>query len=63
MDSDALVQHIAAALDTHASGGERALKIVWRVLREALSAGQLAEFERHIPKDVAVFLGRREQGS
>ncbi len=60
MDRDALVQHVGAALGTHAPEGARALRIVYRVLKEAVSPGQIAEFETHIPKDVVAFLEREE---
>ena len=58
MDRDAFLQHIAATLGTHAPEGERVLRTVYRVLKEAVSPGQIAEFEAHIPKDIAAFLER-----
>lgn len=58
MNLDALVQRIAAALGVHAREGERALRAVYRVLGEAVSTGQLAEFEARLPKDLAAFLER-----
>ena len=58
MDRGAFVQHVAAALGVHAADGERALRIVYRVLKEAVSPGQVAQFEAHIPKDIASFLER-----
>jgi uncharacterized protein (DUF2267 family) len=58
MDRDAFVQHLAAELGTHAPDGERALRAVYQVLKEAVSPGQIAEFEAHIPKDIAAFLER-----
>jgi len=56
MDRGAFVQHVAAALGVHAADGERALRIVYRVLKEAVSPGQIAQFEAHIPKDIAAYL-------
>lgn len=56
MDRGAFVQHVAAALGVHAADGERALRIVYRVLKEAVSPGQVAQFEAHIPKDIAAHL-------
>jgi uncharacterized protein (DUF2267 family) len=56
MDRDALIQHVAAALEAHAAVGERALRAVYRVLRQAVSPGQIAEFEAHVPTDIASFL-------
>ena len=60
MDSQALVQHIGAALGGHAADGERALRIVYRVLKEAVSPGQIAQFGAHIPKDIAGHLEKKE---
>lgn len=59
MDWDALVQRVAAALGVHATEGERALRAVYRVIKEAVSPGQLAEYEARLPKDLAVFLERQ----
>jgi uncharacterized protein (DUF2267 family) len=56
MDREALIQHVAAALDAHAAQGERALRTVYGVLKQAVSPGQIAEFEAHVPGDVALFL-------
>jgi uncharacterized protein (DUF2267 family) len=58
MDRNALFQHVGAALGAHAAEGRRAVRAVYAVLRAALSAGQIAEFEAHVPKDVAAFLAR-----
>ncbi len=58
MDRGAFVQHVAAALGVHAADGERALRIVYRVLKEAVSPGQIAQFGAHIPKDIASLLER-----
>jgi uncharacterized protein (DUF2267 family) len=38
---------------------ERALRAVYRVIKEAVSPGQLAGYEAHLPKDLAVFLERQ----
>lgn len=45
MDREALIQHIAAALDVHVPEGRRALLAVWSVLRRSVSQGEIAEFE------------------
>ncbi len=58
MDLNAFVQHVAAGLGTHAHGGEHAVRVVYRALREAVSPGELAKVEAYLPKDVADFLGR-----
>jgi uncharacterized protein (DUF2267 family) len=60
MDRDTLVQRIAAALGVHAREGERVLRAVYRVLGEAVSAGQLAEYKACLPKDLAAFLEERQ---
>jgi uncharacterized protein (DUF2267 family) len=59
MDPDTLVQRVAAALGVHAPEGERALRAVYRVIKEAVSSGQLAAYEACLPKDLAVFLERQ----
>ena len=56
MDRDAFVQHVGAGLGTHAAGGERAVRVVYRVLREAVAPGEMAKVQAHLPKDVAGFL-------
>jgi uncharacterized protein (DUF2267 family) len=56
MDHDALIQHIGAALEAHASEAERALTCVWSVLRKAISAGEVADFQARVPQDVASYL-------
>jgi uncharacterized protein (DUF2267 family) len=56
MDLDTFLQHVAAGLGTHAPEGERALRVVYRALREAVSAGDLAKVEAHLPRDVVGFL-------
>jgi uncharacterized protein (DUF2267 family) len=56
MDVDTFLQHVAAGLGTHALEGERAVRVVYRALREAVSPGELAKVEAHLPKDVVGFL-------
>jgi uncharacterized protein (DUF2267 family) len=56
MDREALVQHVAAALDVHAPEAQSAVQAVWRAIRQTVAAGELAEFEARVPKDVAAFL-------
>jgi uncharacterized protein (DUF2267 family) len=56
MDPDTLVQRVAGALDTHAPEGTRATRVVYRVLKEAVSPGQIAEFEADLPRRLVVFL-------
>ena len=58
MDHEALLQRIGAALGVHASEAERALTCVWSALRKAISAGEIADFEARVPKDVASYLAR-----
>jgi uncharacterized protein (DUF2267 family) len=58
MDHEAFTQRIGAALGAHASTAEKALTAVWGVLRRAISAGELADFQARIPKDVAAHLAR-----
>lgn len=58
MDREAFVQHVASALRTHVPEAARALRVVYGVLKEALSPGQITEFEARIPKDIALFLER-----
>ncbi len=58
MDLDTFLQHVAAGLGAHVPESERAVGVVYRVLREAVSSGELAEVEAHLPKDVVGFLGR-----
>ena len=59
MDPDTLVQRVAAALGVHAPEGERAVRVVYQVLKDAVSPGQLAEYEARLPNDLAVFLERQ----
>ena len=58
MDHEAFVQHIGVALEAHASKAEHALTSVWSVVRKAISAGEIADFQARIPKDVAAHLAR-----
>ena len=58
MTREAFVQHIGAALGVHAPEAERALKVVYPVLGQAVSAGELADFEARLPEEIAAFLGR-----
>lgn len=60
MDRDALIQHVGAALDAHAPEAERALRSVYAVLRKAISAGELDDFEAKLPPDLVAFLTRLE---
>lgn len=60
MDRDAFLQHIASGLDTHVTEAERALHVVYRVLREAVSAGQIAELEAAIPRPIGTYLEQRK---
>jgi uncharacterized protein (DUF2267 family) len=56
MEREALIQHVGAALGVHAPEARRALLVVWGVIRRAVSAGELADFEARVPRDVAAFL-------
>ena len=56
MDGEALIQQVAADLDMRAPLAERAVRTVYGVLRQAVSAGELADFEARIPQDVARLL-------
>ena len=58
MDHETLLQRIGAALEAHTSEAERALTCVWSVLRKAISAGEIADFQARVPKDVASYLAR-----
>lgn len=58
MDREALVQHVGAGLGVHATEARRALATVWRVLRKAVSAGEIADFEARLPPGIATFLAR-----
>jgi uncharacterized protein (DUF2267 family) len=56
MDRDAFLQHVAAGLGMHAPDGERAVRVVYRALREAVSPGEMVKVEAHLPKDIVRFL-------
>lgn len=56
MDREAFLQHIGAGLGTHTPEAERALRVVYGVLREALSTGEVTAFEAQVPKDIAALL-------
>ena len=58
MDHETLLQRIGAVLEAHASEAERALTCVWSVLRKAISAGEIADFQARVPKDVGSYLAR-----
>jgi uncharacterized protein (DUF2267 family) len=58
MDREALLQHVAHALGTRVPEATRAVRAVWSGLQAALAPGQLAQFERHVPKDVVALLER-----
>jgi uncharacterized protein (DUF2267 family) len=59
MTRDAFLQHIGSALGVHASEAEAALRAVWGVLKEAVSAGEISDLSAHIPKDILTLLERR----
>jgi uncharacterized protein (DUF2267 family) len=52
------VQHVAAGLETHAARAEAVLRGVYSVLRDAVSPGQIAEFEAQLPDDIRALLHR-----
>jgi uncharacterized protein (DUF2267 family) len=58
MNREAFVRHVGASLGVHAAEAERMLHAVYGVLREALSPGEMADFEACIPKEVAALLAR-----
>jgi uncharacterized protein (DUF2267 family) len=60
MDPDGLVQRVARALNAHAPEGTRAVRVVYRVLKEAVSPGQIAEFEGDLSPRLVTFLAGRE---
>ena len=53
---DGFVQHVAAALGTHAAQAEVVLRGVYGVLQGAMSPGQIAEFEAQVPDDIRALL-------
>ena len=58
LNRDAFLQHLGSALGTHAPGAETALGAVYGVLKQAVSEGEIAHFEAHIPEDIAALLER-----
>jgi len=58
MNRDAFIRHIGAGLDVHAGEAERALGAVYRVLTEAISTGEISDFERQIPPEIRAFLAK-----
>jgi uncharacterized protein (DUF2267 family) len=56
MDQEALIQHVGAALDVHAPEARGAVLAVWRTIRQAVAAGELADFQARVPRDVAALL-------
>jgi uncharacterized protein (DUF2267 family) len=56
MDREAFLQHVASRLDTHVPGAERAVRAVCGALKAAVSPGQIADLERHLPRDLAALL-------
>jgi uncharacterized protein (DUF2267 family) len=58
MDREALLQHVAHELGMRVPEATRALRAVWSGLKALLAPGQVAEFERHVPKDVVALLER-----
>lgn len=55
---DGFVQHVAAGLGTHAARAEAVLRDIYAVLQEAISPGQIAEFEAQLPADIRTLLHR-----
>ncbi len=58
MERDAFLQHIASGLGTHVHDAERALRVVYGVVREAVSAGQIAELEATVSRPIGAYLER-----
>ena len=56
---DGFVQHVAAGLDTHAAHAEVVLRGVYSVLRDAMSPGQVADFEAQLSDDIRALLHHR----
>lgn len=56
MDGEALIQHVASALDTRARRAQWAVGAVYGVLRQAVTPGELADFEAKIPEQAARLL-------
>ena len=62
MTRDAFLQHLGAALEMHAPDAQRALTAVVGVLKDAVSAGQVADLQAHLPREIAALLARRRPG-
>lgn len=58
MNREAFSRHLGAALDVHAAEAERVLHAVYGVLKQAVSPGEIADFEAHLPKEIAALLAR-----
>jgi uncharacterized protein (DUF2267 family) len=58
MNRDALVRHVGAQLGVHSVEAERVLTVVYAVLAKAVSPGEIADFEEHVPREIAGLLGR-----
>jgi uncharacterized protein (DUF2267 family) len=58
MDHEASLQRVGAELGAHTAEAERVLACVWTVLRRAISAGEIADFQARVPQDVASYLAR-----
>jgi uncharacterized protein (DUF2267 family) len=58
MDRDTFLQHLGSGLGTHAPEAEIALRAVYGVLKQAISPGEIAALEAHIPKDIVALLER-----
>ena len=58
MDLNAFLQHVGAGLGARAPEAARVVRAVWSVVREAVAAGEVADFQARVPKDIAAWLGR-----
>ena len=58
VNRDALVRHVGAPLGVHAVEAERVLTVVYAVLAKAVSLGEIANSEEHVPREIAGLLGR-----
>ena len=56
MTRDAFLQHVGNALGTHAPQAETAVRAVYDVLKQAVSAGEIAHLEAHVPREIATLL-------
>jgi uncharacterized protein (DUF2267 family) len=59
MTRDAFLQHVGADLGLHAPEAERALAAVFGVFREAVSAGEVADLEAHLPGEIVALLEQK----